>query len=431
MTDLLGYLVGRFFSLRGTAMETNITSVPTNEFVIDKDDTRRLRASDQEVDDPNFKHLPVQREHHQDNHGRLGYFSLPGEVRNKIMRYSLIPGQIQPRGTSSYTPKSPMEKVFRRVREPAHVIFKNGSWSAKISKRLPELLILLGLLFQYIYVFHPEFYVGTRLIHYMCDVTYYVVFYLCDWNIRRNSRQISWREFPDPMMEYLYEQLSRRPSPQAAAGDGRPIPQLLATCKQAYLEGHVWFYTRNMFFLPRGPLSITHHYFGELQEQHRSLIQAIGIRLGLQDLTAEDLDLLESHLDDNGPPLYHRYPNRQGVRAQLSWSSGLANRALYHWTRKLGFVRSFTTLKHVRVESAYATVDLDGSTLRASLKGVRSYTTLRYLGRLGSPNEISWEVQNLLEQAYTETQNLLSQRVRQYGWISTKRWLSRGADGQM
>ncbi len=60
MANWLGYLLSRYSSLGGAAKTTNTTCGPTNEPVIDKDDTSGLRANNQEVGDPSLKHLPVQ-----------------------------------------------------------------------------------------------------------------------------------------------------------------------------------------------------------------------------------------------------------------------------------------------------------------------------------------------------------------------------------
>jgi hypothetical protein len=428
MANWLGYLLSRYSSLGGTAKTTNTTCGPANEPFIDEDDTSGLRANNQEVADPSLKHLPVQIDRLRNSNGRLGYFSLPREVRNKIMRYALIPGQIHPHRTSSFTPKSPIEKASSWAPKLAHIIIKDSKWSTKMPKRLPQILKLLELLLQYTFVFHPQYDIEARLIYCMDNYALYVLCYLADWNIRCGSRQMSWREFADPMMEYLYEQVPKRPSTEASACESRPIPQLLATCKKAYVEGHVWFYTHNMFFLPRGPTWITRRYFEELQEQHRSLIQAVGIRLGIGDLTAEDLDDVELLLDDFLPSLFRSYHSRNGFGAERSCSSRLVDYVMGTFTEKIGFVRHFfpPTLKQVRLETAYATVELDGSSLQQSLEGIHDYLYYETVG-----NETVREVQNLLDQAYTELQNLLSQRIRQYGWSSTKRWLSSGADGQI
>ena len=421
MANLLGLLFDRCSSLHRNTKGSDITCVPANEPFRDQDDTSKVQANDLEVNDPSLRYLPVQIDYLRNSKGRLGYFSLPGEVRNNIMQYSLVPGQINLCGISSYTPKSPTEKAWGGILDMVIQILKDIDipWAANLSDSLPWLLQLLP---RYLCQFFPETYVEIRLGIYAAEVCAYILDYLYDWGLRRSLRQISWREFPEPIMEYLYEQVRRRRSTQASAYDSCPIPQLLATCKQAYVEGHIWFYTCNMFFLPRGPVWITQQYFGVLQEQHRSVIRTIGIRFGLEDLTAEDLDILEA-LPYSGPP---------HITGSLeSWSSCLVGRAMQAWTGKLVFVRSFTTLKHVRLETAYATVDLDGSTLGQSLKGIRSNQTLGYLGTVDLGHESAREVRNLLLQAYTELRNLLSQRIRQYGWISTRTWLRRGTDGQI
>ncbi len=172
MANWLGYLLSRYSSLGGTAKTTNTTCGPANEPVIDKDDTSELRANNQEVGDPSLKHLPVQIDRLRNSNGRLGYFSLPGEVRNKIMRYALIPGQIHPHRIRSFTPKSSVEKAWSWA--------PDSKWSAKMPKRLPQILKLLELLLQYTFVFYPQCDIEARLLYCMDNYTNYVLIYLAD-----------------------------------------------------------------------------------------------------------------------------------------------------------------------------------------------------------------------------------------------------------
>lgn len=110
-----------------------------------------------------LKPLAVQAGYLQDSNGRLDIFSLPGEIRNKVMWNALTPGQIHPYGTSSFTPKSLTEKSLSCAPESARTIIKNSKQPAKTAKRFAQIPKLLGFLLHYTFVFHPELDIEARL----------------------------------------------------------------------------------------------------------------------------------------------------------------------------------------------------------------------------------------------------------------------------
>ena len=65
-----------------------------------------------------------------------------------------------------------------------------------------------------------------------------------------------------------------------------PGIQLLATCKQAYNEGHELFYSSNAFHLPP---TMTFEWSNGLQAKHKAMVKRINITLGLDDLTVTTL----------------------------------------------------------------------------------------------------------------------------------------------
>lgn len=76
----------------------------------------------------------------------------------------------------------------------------------------------------------------------------------------------------------------------------RPVPnlQLLATCKQIYAEGLRMFYSNNIFCIPSGADLDIPSYFESLQPQHKAMITKIGIGIGIDDLTLEAFEGLET-----------------------------------------------------------------------------------------------------------------------------------------
>lgn len=57
--------------------------------------------------------------------------------------------------------------------------------------------------------------------------------------------------------------------------------QLLATCKQACVEGHAVFYSSNCFSLPSGSVERARNSLRALQPQHREMIETFGLELHL------------------------------------------------------------------------------------------------------------------------------------------------------
>ena len=83
---------------------------------------------------------------------------------------------------------------------------------------------------------------------------------------------------------YPYTPVSFNPTrvPVSAANvQSRSGVQLIATCRQAYDEGHALFYSSNTFHLP--PI-MTFEWSDKLQTKHKFLIKRIGITIGPNQL---------------------------------------------------------------------------------------------------------------------------------------------------
>ena len=79
-----------------------------------------------------------------------------------------------------------------------------------------------------------------------------------------------------------------------------PGIQLLATCRQAYNEGHALYYSANVFHLPPGPLSATEAILNNIQPESLSLIHHINLTTGLLDLASllEEVETCASQAED-------------------------------------------------------------------------------------------------------------------------------------
>ena len=163
-------------------------------------------------------------------------------------------------------------------------------------------------------------------------------------------------------VDWIPMKVSRSPK-EVKPSSAKSGCQLLATCRQVYHEGHVWFYSLNTFYIPRGPLSHTLDYFNKLQPNHRALMKTIGIRFGLQDLTSRVLEAIDRQGEELGLNPRSRDRMTTGKWAWLALKSVDAM-----WKAKLVWIRDWTALERVKLESAHGTLELEGSWLQTSLK---------------------------------------------------------------
>ncbi len=148
------------------------------------------------------------------------------------------------------------------------------------------------------------------------------------------------------------------------------------------------------------------------------------IRFGLGDLTAEDFRGVEARFW-----AYEQYwPKSSGT----TWARYIAPLAMQTFTRKLVFIRSFTTLKHVGLETRHGVLDLVGGEVKQSLRGITAYDGDNYYSRCTSFNFVySQELKTMVEYAYQQLYVTLRRRVTKYGWAKTQYWLRKGTDGQV
>lgn len=121
--------------------------------------------------------------------------------------------------------------------------------------------------------------------------------------------------------------------------------QVLATCRQLYQEGHVSFYSRNMFHLAPGPLSASWEYFGRLDSRHQDLIEKVSIEMSIVDLTPAVLKGIEVAFYNNcGLPI--------AFAEDHLVSSYVENALRDLWAKKLAGIsetKNFNTIRLVDV----------------------------------------------------------------------------------
>ena len=123
-----------------------------------------------------------------------------------------------------------------------------------------------------------------------------------------------------------------------------PGIQLLATCKQAYEEGHRMYYSGNMFHLPPGPLKVTDTLFEMFQPNNVALIRRVSFRASSMDLTPAPIVLIEqaSQIQGRPSPSTDRRYAREVLRfLNLQW-----------YAKALFLATELPAINSIRIEAA-------------------------------------------------------------------------------
>ena len=125
--------------------------------------------------------------------------------------------------------------------------------------------------------------------------------------------------------------------PVAAANvQSRCGVQLIATCRQAYDEGHALFYSSNTFHLPA---TMTFEWSDRLQSKHKRLIKRIGITIGPNELDASMIGLIDKKCYDRGPPEWlQRFDVIQDVVMRTLHDT---------WSAKMKHMAAWTSLEEI------------------------------------------------------------------------------------
>ena len=153
----------------------------------------------------------------------IDYLGLPPEVRNHIMSYILVPGEVHPR--PSKWPTTNIESII-----PCEGILSlkaTDEWCDQLLHRDP----------------------------------------LIEGRPKRCLGEIATAKSQDVLP--------------------KPLPgyQLLAACKTTYEEGRRLFYEENVFHLPLGPVEYTHDWLNKLRPEHKNMIKSVCIEFDPLDIT--------------------------------------------------------------------------------------------------------------------------------------------------
>ena len=224
------------------------------------------------------------------------------------------------------------------------------------------------------------------------------------------------------------------PGPDMPAHKLRPKPalypgiQLLATCRQAYIEGHELYYSSNVFHMPHGPLAHMQRLLGAYHVEHLQKMRNIRIRCSVLDLHGADyraIDLQSQELIE-WRRAAHKLPALSDI-AQ-AYSQTAANTLKEVWTLKLAHFRhtfAWTKTEYIRIQATVAGSDKEFKnqivwelSIPEKLDGAESMPTSGRLqelwwGKLGRGDK---RLAQLLRVAEIEATKLMHRRVMDVGW---------------
>lgn len=212
------------------------------------------------------------------------FFALPSEIRNRIVHYILVPGEIRPRLTG--------RTLLNQMAQE--------NW---------EIRTEMGLL---------------------------------DWKYRcKYSRHRLAKHCMRPAVSAIKHKVLRQKKPIVT----NPAVQFLATCQQIYHQYHTWLYTKNAFILDPGPIRYSTRYFNNLQPHHHAMVKTLIITFDLADLTSQafiDIDTsLRRRFGKDFPPTF-----TPADRVD-EWVAQSTRQLVKIWFYKMGWAYGYKTLRQV------------------------------------------------------------------------------------
>ena len=206
----------------------------------------------------------------------------------------------------------------------------------------------------------------------------------------------------------------------------------LATCRQAYTEGYVIFYTKNTFLLPPGRLPHTFHWAGILRPEHTRLIRSLGLSIGCSDLKHGGfIDKLASgeyrSLGYIVGPLYVDLgvTNRQHTKPERLSPQDIGSMARFFlekmWLEKLYWIDQFSwdSVHELVVENDMNKVTFEGQTYKTGHDDVDDVddSVFRILPTFNT------KLNALLASALDSVQAKIAEKVQVLGFEGTKAWV--------
>lgn len=159
---------------------------------------------------------------------------------------------------------------------------------------------------------------------------------------------------PKPSLDNGYISYSNDPD---GARLSPPGIQLLATCQQAYDEGHNMYYSSNIFHLPPGPLDVTKALFDKFLPKHVALIRHISFRASSMDMTPAMLEQVDEMALHEHNYTYQPHSQRYGCKVLRDLDQEWVLKAIF-------MVTELPAVNSITFETAHkaATIDRNSST---------------------------------------------------------------------
>ncbi|KAI9871401.1 MAG: hypothetical protein M1830_002952 [Pleopsidium flavum] len=130
----------------------------------------------------------------------------------------------------------------------------------------------------------------------------------------------------------------------------KPGVQFLATCRQAYIEGHKRFYQQNTFCIPPGMIEYSANYFYYVTPYHKGLIKSISMSISCHDLDKDAQDFV-------GIEVYDSQLERGGTLDTLSVGQKFEKFLQYGqfkidriWDEKMDWISRWENLSHLTID---------------------------------------------------------------------------------
>ncbi len=114
-----------------------------------------------------------------------------------------------------------------------------------------------------------------------------------------------------------------------------PGLNFLSTCKQACAEGYPIFFSKNMFYLPWGPLYNSAKCLDQIGQEYQSMIRNLGVTYGLQDLTPAGFEIIKKNMEQDDPYILpFMFGHTSVERKRRAWISSVVRQLELIWDAK-------------------------------------------------------------------------------------------------
>ena len=232
---------------------------------------------------------------------------------------------------------------------------------------------------------------------------------------------------------YSVKLRSHRP-PEITSNASSPAVNFLATCQQAYKEGHKMYYSENTFHMPPGSLEEMTLLLNNIRPECLAMMKHVELNFSLLDLTPSVLKEVEANLAKTGDKVPYD-------RQWQTWRLPIPKNAIYLkllkdslrclWDGKLLVARSsFSNLEDLRIRF-FAHFSGGGSNSVLILQGRNADGLIGAHPAMGkdtfdarSDLDLMDSYEKFTGDVAAVAQAMVTSRVLEKGWRNFKSWLS-------